>query len=547
MGALVEQLGLTEQDRSLRLRWIGLSEQDVQRIRAAAPLIVPHVEPIVTEFYDRSARFPEWESRVRVAGSNRSRLETAQRQYLRSLFEGRFDRDYFEHRLRVGAAHARLQIEPRWNVGNYGLYIELLTPYLARKLKGRQLAETLTSLVKVFVLDISLAVETFISEGVLEKLVDIHRDLSGPLRTLDTNIAQVDGAAREIANATQELARGAAAQTETMSALNQDVRKLDASGEEVAEGAFGQREAAGAASEARDAVDRSITRVATASRSADTRVRDLLGSAEAGSAAVRETVDAMAAITQTVSGTSRQVEELGRQGREIGAIVQVIEDIAAQTNLLALNAAIEAARAGDQGRGFAVVAENVRSLAERTAVATKEIAKLIEGVQQGTRRTVDAMESSMARVSEGSALAEVAGVRIEEMVRGIVAVGEDVQQISSTTDEAESDGRHLEGAIAEAATLSARSAELSQEMRQATGRALSGVTDATAVTEQSAAACEEVSASVQEVSAQMSEMSRQASALAASTTELGDFILRFGQLAHSSNGEPFQPETARAV
>lgn len=547
MTTLVERLGLTEQDRQLRIRWIGLSERDILLIRNAAPLIIPHADAVVKEFYDRSAQFPEWELRVRSAGSTRQRLEAAQRDYLVRLFGGRFDREYFEHRLRVGAAHAKLQIEPRWNVGNYGHYIELLTPLLARKLKGRDLADTIAALVKVFVLDISLAVETFISEGVLEKLVDIYRDLSEPLRDLDRGIGQVAVASQEIANATQEVARGAATQTETMSALTGDLKQLSVTGGEAADGAEGQRRAALTASDARVAVDAGIEGVAAASRAAEEQVRSLLQSAEAGSSAVRETVLAMAGIAETVGSTSREVEELGRQGNEIGAIVQVIEDIASQTNLLALNAAIEAARAGEQGRGFAVVAENVRSLAERTAIATKEIAKLIERVQQGTGRTVAAMDTSMGRVNEGSQRVQLAGERIAEMVHGIAAVGEHVQQISGSARTAEGEARHLNGALDEATALAERSAELSSDMRSATERAMSAVTDATATTEQSAAACEQVSASVQEVSAQISEMAQQATSLAASTSELAEFIERFGQLAHSSDGEPFERDDRQAA
>jgi methyl-accepting chemotaxis protein len=75
---------------------------------------------------------------------------------------------------------------------------------------------------------------------------------------------------------------------------------------------------------------------------------------------------------------------LGQRSREITRIVELVEEIASQTNLLALNAAIEASKAGEGGKGFAVVAEEVRKLAERSAVATKDIAAFIESIQEAT-------------------------------------------------------------------------------------------------------------------------------------------------------------------
>ena len=128
--------------------------------------------------------------------------------------------------------------------------------------------------------------------------------------------------------------------------------------------------------------------------------RKAADTARQGGTVVEQTLVKMKVIAESVRGTAGKVEELGKRSDQIGRIVGVINDIADQTNLLALNAAIEAARAGEQGRGFAVVADEVRKLAERTTMSTKEIATMIEAVQGDTRLAVEAMEQGPRQVAE---------------------------------------------------------------------------------------------------------------------------------------------------
>jgi methyl-accepting chemotaxis protein len=528
---------LSSVERQARLDWLRLSADDAELIRAAAPLLKPVVDSLVKSFYDHSFRFDAFKRKVADSGSNRERLEAAQKDYFLRLLDARFDEEYFAHRLRIGAAHAVLNVEPRWNVGNYALYTELVFPILAKRLKGERLTRTLTAFSKAFILDATLAVETYVSEGLVRELVSANETLVTSVSSLDGGVVQVDGASREIAGAIQEVARGATEQTAALANLSDELHRLDESIAAVASGADEQYRGVRAAMQATEQLQDVLSGVSSSASAAAEKGSASLNAAQDGMTSVQQTVEAMDVIRAAVLTTSGEIQDLGKRGLEIGAIIQVIEDIASQTNLLALNAAIEAARAGEQGRGFAVVAENVRSLAERTAVATREIAGLIAAVQQGTGQAVRSMEASVQDVEAGAARAQEAGAALSGIVASATEVNREIGRISEASGRMEIDAGELAAQIQSVGDIAERVNALARGMRGGSERAVASVTSATAVSEESAAASEQVSAGVEEVTAQVGELGRLSRSLADAASGMGAYLARFAAAGAGQTAE----------
>ncbi|MGR6079728.1 methyl-accepting chemotaxis protein [Achromobacter xylosoxidans] len=163
--------------------------------------------------------------------------------------------------------------------------------------------------------------------------------------------------------------------------------------------------------------------------------------AERGGSAVAEVVNTM----QGISASSRKISE----------IVSVIDGIAFQTNILALNAAVEAARAGEQGKGFAVVAGEVRSLAQRSAQAAKEIKGLIE--------------DSVSKVGAGSQQVERAGATMQEIVASVKRVTDIMGEISAASEEQSSGIDQVNRAVSQMDEVTQQNAALVEEAAAAAG------------------------------------------------------------------------------
>ncbi|HEY8606887.1 MAG TPA: methyl-accepting chemotaxis protein, partial [Noviherbaspirillum sp.] len=217
--------------------------------------------------------------------------------------------------------------------------------------------------------------------------------------------------------------------------------------------------------------------IGVASREIASGNADLSSRTESQASSLEETASSMEELTSTVkqnAENARQANQLVvsasdvalRGGEVVGQVVQtmasikdssrkivdiigVIDGIAFQTNILALNAAVEAARAGEQGRGFAVVAAEVRSLAQRSAGAAKEIKSLIG--------------DSVEKVDAGSNLVDVAGKTMGEIVTSVKHVADIMNEISAASQEQSSGIEEVNRAIAQMDEMTQQNAALVEQ------------------------------------------------------------------------------------
>lgn len=199
-----------------------------------------------------------------------------------------------------------------------------------------------------------------------------------------------------------------------------------------------------------NAMASSIEQVSQSAAQSSEVAQESVSIALAGGQVVQNTIQSMDKILSQIQSTEKRVKRLGESSQEIGEILSLIEDIAEQTNVLALNAAIQAAMAGDAGRGFAVVADEVQRLAERSSRATKEVEILVKTIQADTGNVVDSMEQTISEVSQGSKLAQDAGValeRIENVSRKLANIIHNISDASKTQADVSSKVSNMMGLI----------------------------------------------------------------------------------------------------
>ncbi|GAA0551117.1 methyl-accepting chemotaxis protein [Rhizomicrobium palustre] len=449
-------------DRNERLRFAGIGPDVADRLQAFWPHVERALPRILDDFYQHLASVPRLSQ---IVGTQHTRLKAAQSSHWALLFKGTFECAYMQNITRIGLAHKKIGLEPRWYAAAYQIILNDLIALVFRTYwyKPWNIRPTIKALNQALILDMEMAISSYLDEtmadintcvdevaGALEKLAGgqtnvrinatLGKDFAKLKDDFNTAVARLDETITGVIGGARQIAHGSAQIDEASKDLSQRTERQAAALEETA------------------AALEEIT--ATTQRTAENagHATKVVGAAKADAELGGQVVDTAISAMDQIAQSSRQIND----------IIGVIDEIAFQTNLLALNAGVEAARAGEAGKGFAVVAAEVRALAQRSGEASKEIRKLIntssEQVEAGVRHvgeTGTALKRIVERVVEINSLVGEIAAASQQQSTGLKEVNSAVAQLDQVTQQ---NAAMVEEATAAANTLS----QEAQRLRQST-------------------------------------------------------------------------------
>ncbi|RWQ77742.1 methyl-accepting chemotaxis protein [Bacillus cereus] len=243
-------------------------------------------------------------------------------------------------------------------------------------------------------------------------------------------------------------------------------KKITMDIEEVANGAESQMQAMEQTAGAMEELTQGMQSIVNTSSSVNELSAQSALDAESGNKLMKQMIQQMDTIQNSVHSGVKQVETMKEQSEEIVKIIDVMQGITSQINLLALNAAIEAARAGESGRGFAIVADEVRKLAEQSSDSAKQIENLITQVMGTTNHTVHMMGKVDNEVQAGTQVVMHTEKVFGTITEKVQQVSEQIQTVSMSTDEIAASSEEISASAEDMAQISQRSSDRTDRVKE---------------------------------------------------------------------------------
>lgn len=388
-----------KQDASERLKFFQFTDEDRDYIVKVQPILEKYMDDILGGFYEHIMQWPHLAEKI---GSKEKipHLKEAQKKHWQMLFKGRFDGEYLEKARRIGLAHVRIGLEPRWYIGAYSYSQNQITKYIIQEYRRKP--KDMYAIIK--------AVNTAISIDI-EYVVSLYFDIM-----------------KQDAEKKRE---------ELRDRFDKDVHSIVSKVSKSVDALLLTSQEMGAIS---DQTQSQVVSVTSSAEESSVSVQTAAAAAEELSGAIAEIsnqVGQSATVAKEASGLAKNTNDtvlgLAKKANKIGEVIKMINDIASQTNLLALNATIEAARAGEAGKGFAVVANEVKSLATQTAQATEDITSQINDIQGVTQETVSSIDKITHTIDHMDEISAAIATAVEEQSAATQEIARSVEQASIGT------------------------------------------------------------------------------------------------------------------